>query len=140
MRKPTAAFVGAGWTALAIFATTYLIAIARMGIPDVEAFFYITVFLFGIFGVIALTKAIRDREEGIPVTGAFIGASWAGTLTPMILMAVYLLNVSGLNELQRGLLFLTFIAGVFAMVVVQKNFRDVADYNKATAHAVEVVE
>jgi len=134
MKKPTAAFIAAGWSALAIFAATYLIALARMNVPDTEIYFYLTVFLFALFGVIAVVKSVRDKEEGIPVTGAFYGLSWVAALLPMAMIGVYLLAISTLNELQRGLLFLTFIAAIFAAIVVQKNTRDLAEYNATHQH------
>lgn len=136
MRKPTAAFVGAGYAALALFSATYLVCLWRMDVPPVEGFFYILALLFGLVGTIVLTKAIRDREDNIPVTGAFIGIGWVAVIAPLFMMGLYLLNVSALDELQRGMLFLTYMASVFAMVVVQKSFRDIADYN-AYARRVE---
>lgn len=129
LKKPTAAFIGAGWAAFAVFALTYLIALWRMGIPPIENYFYITILLFGLFGVVSIVKSIRDREDNIPVTGLFIGLSWVAAITPLVIMGLYLLNVSTLNELQRGLLFLTYAAAVFAAIVVQKNHRDLVDYH-----------
>lgn len=130
-RKPTSAFVGAGWLALGIFAITYLVALWRMGVPETETYFFVTVFAFGLFGVVSVVKSVRDREDGVPVTGIFYGLSWVAAGAPALIMAWYLWQVSLLNELQRGLLFLTFMAAIFAAIVVQKNIRDMAEWREA---------
>ena len=137
MKKPTAAFVGASWIALTVFLVTYLVALWRMGVPSVEVYFFVSVMLFGAFGVVAIVKSIRDREEGVPVTGFFLGLSWVATLAPLALIGGYLLNESTLDELQRGLLFLTYVATIFAVVVVQKNVRDTAEWRTQSLTAVD---
>lgn len=128
-KKPSAAFVAAGWAALTVFAGTYAVSLWRMDIPVIEAYFYVTIVLFGLFGVVSVVKSVRDKEDGIPVTGLFYGLAWVATIAPITIMSIYLLQISTLDELQRGFLFLTFVACVFAVVVVQKNTRDLQDWN-----------
>ena len=130
MKKPTAAFIGAGWAAFAVFATTYLVALWRMRIPPIENYFYVTILLFGLFGVVSVVKSVRDKEDNIPVTGLFVGLAWTAAIVPLGIMGLYLLNVSSLDELQRGLLFLTYMASIFAAIVIQKNHRDLAEYRE----------
>ena len=126
--KPTAAFVGAAWLAVGVFSLTFLTALWRMPIPEPEVYFYVTVFAFGLFGVVSVVTSVRDKEEGVPVTGVFYGLSWVAAAAPVLTMGWYLWQVSGLDELQRGLLFLTYVASVFAAIVVQKNIRDTAEW------------
>jgi uncharacterized membrane protein YiaA len=137
-KKPSSAFVGASWVALAVFSLTYLTSLWRMNIPVVENYFYISALAFALFGTAALAKSIRDKEDGIPVTSIFLTLSWIGTLLPIGLMSAYLLQVSSLDELQRGMLFITFAATVFAVVAVQKCIRDLADWRKTQPAPVAV--
>jgi uncharacterized membrane protein YiaA len=94
--------------------------------------FYGTVLAFGLFGVVAVVKVVRDREDGIAVTGAFAGLSWIAAVGPLVAVSVYLLN-SPQDELQRGFLFLTYVFAVFAAVVVQKNVRDLDEWQSSPA-------
>lgn len=57
-----------------------------MGIPDAENYFFVTILIFGLFGVVAVVKSVRDKEDGIPVTGAFLGLSWLGATLPLIII------------------------------------------------------
>jgi uncharacterized membrane protein YiaA len=91
------------------------------------------------FGVVAVVKSVRDKEDDIPVTPAFYGLSWVAALAPMTGFSIYLLNLDTLDELQRGFLFLTYMFAIFASVVVQRNTRDLADWN-ATAKASRVAQ
>ena len=41
-----------------------------------EKGYYFAVLIFGLYAAISLQKAVRDKEEGIPVTGVYYGISW----------------------------------------------------------------
>lgn len=129
-RKPTAAFLGAAWVALGVAVLTYGVAIWRMPLTADQRWFYGTILAFGMFGVVAVVKSVRDREDGIPVTGAFYGLSWIAAIGPLVAISIYLLNSSA-EELQRGFLFLAYMFAVFASVVVQRNTRDLAEWQAA---------
>lgn len=129
-RKPTVAFMGAAWVALAVALGTYVVALWRMPLTYDQRWFYGTVILFGLFGVVAVVKSIRDRDDSIPVTPAFYGLSWIAALGPITAMSIYLLNAPQ-DDLARGFLFLTFMFAIFAAVVVQKIVRDLADWQAA---------
>lgn len=139
VRKPTWAFVGATWAALLIATGTFAVCMWRMDMADVEIWLYLSLLLFGLFGVVSVTKAVRDREEGIPVTNIYHALSWLAVLLPMSAMCLYLLNVSTLTEVQRGMLFLTYMFAVFSAVVVQKNVRDLEAYRVQAAELAEPV-
>lgn len=129
-RKPTAAFVGASWFALVVALGTYVVALWRMPLTYDQRWFYGTVLAFGLFGVIAVVKSVRDKEDDIAITPQFYFLSWVAALGPLIAFAIYLLNAPQ-DELTRGFLFLSYMFAVFAAVVVQRNVRDLADWNAA---------
>lgn len=128
-RKPTVAFVGAAWAALVVAILTYSVAVWRMPLTADQRWFYGVLLAFGLFGVVAVVKSVRDREDGIPVTPLFYGLSWVAALGPLAVIVIYLLN-SPADELQRGFLFLAYMFAVFATVVVQRNTRDLDDWSK----------
>ncbi len=129
-RKPTVAFIGAAWTALIVAILTYCVALWRMPLTDDQRWFFGAILAFGLFGVVSVVKSVRDREDGIPVTPLFFGLSWIAALAPITAIIIYLLNWNA-DELQRGFLFLAYMFSVFAAVVVQRNTRDLDDWNKA---------
>ncbi|MFT5952759.1 MAG: putative membrane protein YiaA, partial [Bacteroidia bacterium] len=54
--------------------------------------YYFTILLFGLFSVISVQKAVRDRMEGIPVTDIYYGISWFATIAAMVLLVIGLVN------------------------------------------------
>ena len=121
--KPTNAFIGASWSALLIGTTSYFVGLWNASFGLGEKGFYFVLMLFGLFAVVSLQKAVRDRQQGIPVTGIYYGIAWTAVLTVLSLMVVGLWNASfGLSE--KGFYGMAFTLSLFAATTIQKNIRD----------------
>lgn len=70
---------------------------------------------------------MRDRHEGVPVTSIYLAVSWLGLAISLGMLAWGLWN-SPLLPSENGLYGMTFAMAVFAVVVVQKNVRDLIAY------------
>ncbi|SLM29092.1 conserved membrane hypothetical protein [Desulfamplus magnetovallimortis] len=122
-QKPTGAFVGASWTALLAGICAYLIGLwnATMGLN--EKGYYLVILMYGLFSVVSLQKTVRDKIEGIPVTGIYYGLCWISVISAMLLLAVGLWNAA-LTLSEKGFYAMSFILSLFAAITVQKNIRD----------------
>ena len=67
-QKPSNAFIAASWVALLTGAIGYLVGLWRAEMMLNEKGYYFTILMFGLFAVVSLQKAVRDRLEKIPVT------------------------------------------------------------------------
>lgn len=130
--QPTAAFVGAAWAALLTGCTAYLVGLYNAQLALSEKGFYLTVLLYGLFAVVSLQKSVRDRLEGIHVTGLYFGLAWISVAATVVLLTAGLWN-SGLAPSEKGFYAMAFTLSLFSAVTVQKNVRDLAG---ATAGAV----
>ena len=70
--EPTAAFKGASWAALVVGVSAYLIGLFNATMELNEKGYYFAVLVFGLYAAVSLQKAVRDREEDIPVSGGSI--------------------------------------------------------------------
>lgn len=126
VQRPTGAFIGASWAALFIGATTYLVGLWNAPQMQLnEKGYYFTILMYGLFGAISLQKSVRDRLEGIPVTGIYFGLCWLSLGLSISLLSVGLWNAS-LAPSEKGFYAMSFLLSLFAAVAVQKNVRDVA--------------
>jgi uncharacterized membrane protein YiaA len=123
--KPTGAFVGASWTALLVGSLTFLSGLWNGAMPNYEKGFYFTVLMFGLYASVSLQKAVRDRLEGIPVTGIYFGLSWIAVGMSILLLVVGLWNAE-IGSSEKGFFAMSFLLSLFAAVAVQKNIRDLA--------------
>jgi uncharacterized membrane protein YiaA len=123
-QKPTAAFVGASWSALLIGMTSYCIGLWNADMMLNEKGYYFTILLFGLFSVISVQKAVRDKMENIPVTEIYYSISWFTTLTSLVLLVVGLWNAD-LWLSEKGFYAMSFLLSLFAAIAVQKNTRDI---------------
>lgn len=123
-QKPTSAFVGASWTALLIGMTSYCIGLWNAEMMLNEKGYYFTVLLFGLFSVISLQKAVRDKLEGIQVTEIYHSLSWFTTMTSIVLLIVGLWNADLLLS-EKGFYGMSFLLSIFSAIAVQKNTRDI---------------
>ena len=87
--------------------------------------FYLTLLLFGLFAVVSLQKAIRDRAEGLRVTDLYLAISWVAVVSSLALLVVGLYNATMLLS-EKGFYGMSFLLAVFGAVTVQKNVRDLA--------------
>jgi len=123
LNRPSPAFAGASWAALLVGATSYLIGLWNAGMQLNEKGYYLTVLLYGLFAAISLQKSVRDRMEGLRVSGIYFGLCWVSTLSAILLLAVGLWNAT-LASSEKGFYAMSFLLSLFAAVAVQKNVRD----------------
>ncbi len=121
--RPSDAFVGAAWMALLIGMISYCVGLWNAEIELNEKGYYFTILLFGLFSVISVQKAVRDKREGIPVTDVYYGISWFTTIASMVLLVVGLWNAE-IELSEKGFYGMSFTLSLFASVAVQKNVRD----------------
>lgn len=123
-QKPTPAFIGASWSTLLIAMTSYCIGLWNADMELNEKGYYFTILLFGLFSVISLQKAVRDKLEGIPVTEIYYSISWFSTSAAIILLVIGLWNAD-LFLSEKGFYGMSFLLSIFSAIAVQKNTRDI---------------
>ncbi|MFZ6870921.1 inner membrane protein YiaA [Undibacterium sp. Di27W] len=124
LHAPTGAFVGASWAALFIGAATYFAGVWNAEMQLNEKGYYFTVLMYGLFSAVSLQKSVRDKLEGIPVTGIYFGLCWLSLGLSILLLAVGLVNAT-LGWSEKGFFAMAFLLSLFAAVAVQKNVRDI---------------
>ena len=115
--------MGASWVALGTGITGYLIGLWRSEMQLNEKGYYFTVLMYGLYSVVSLQKAVRDRLENIPVTEIYQGLSWFSVILSIVLLTVGLGNATLLPS-EKGFYAFAFLLALFAAVAVQKNIRD----------------
>lgn len=125
VQRPTAAFIGASWTALLAGAVAYMVGLWNAGMPLNEKGFYFTIFMYALFSSVSLQKSVRDRVEGVPVTAIYFGLCWFSLGLSVLMLLVGLWNAS-LSSSEKGFYAMAFLLSLFAAVAIQKNVRDVA--------------
>jgi uncharacterized membrane protein YiaA len=113
----------ASWAALFAGILAYNIGLWNAEMLLSEKGFYFTVLMFGLFSAVSLQKSVRDRIEGIPVTGIYYGLCWTAVIMAIVLLSVGLWNASLLLS-EKGFYGMAFVLSMFAAVTVQKNTRD----------------
>lgn len=122
-QKPSNAFVAASWIALGVGMTGFIIGLWRSDMLLNEKGYYFAVLMFGMFAVISLQKAVRDKLESIPVTELYYGISWFATLLTIALLIIGLWNADLLPS-EKGFYAFAFLLALFGAITVQKNTRD----------------
>ncbi len=135
-QRPTGAFVGASWTALLVGAAVYLVGLWNAQMLLNEKGYYLTLLLYGLFSAVSLQKSVRDRLEGIAVTGIYYGLCWVSLGLSVLLLSVGLWNAV-LAGSEKGFYAMAFLLALFGAVAVQKNIRDVAQFNRAHPDALD---
>jgi len=123
--RPSPAFVGASWGAMIVGILAYLIGLWNAQMQLNEKGYYLTILLYGCFAAVSLQKTVRDRAEGLPVTGMYVGLCWISLVTALGLLTVGLWNAT-LMPSEKGFYAMSFVLTLFAIVAVQKNVRDLA--------------
>jgi uncharacterized membrane protein YiaA len=136
--RPTGAFVGASWLALVVGGATYITGLWNAAMMLNEKGYYFTLLMYGLFAAVSLQKSVRDRLEGIPVTGIYFGLCWISLLLSVALLGIGLVNAT-LAASEKGFFAMGFLMSLFAAVAVQKNVRDIAlaDGNDGRRHMVK---
>ncbi|MBT9552383.1 MAG: YiaA/YiaB family protein [Hydrogenophaga sp.] len=129
-QRPTGAFIGASWAALLVGAVVYLMGLWNAQMLLNEKGYYFTLLMYGLFSAVSLQKSVRDRLEGIPVTGIYYGLCWVSLGIAVILLTVGLWNAT-LAASEKGFYAMAFLLALFGAVAVQKNIRDVAQFRIA---------
>jgi uncharacterized membrane protein YiaA len=130
--RPTAAFVGASWAALLIGMAAYLIGLWNAQMQLNEKGYYLTLLLYGLFSAISLQKTVRDRSEGVPVTGMYSSLCWFSLICAILLLTIGLWNAT-LELSEKGFYAMSFALALFAVIAVQKNVRDLQVAGPAAA-------
>jgi len=129
-QRPTGAFIGASWAALLVGALVYLIGLWNADMQLNEKGYYFTLLMYGLFSAVSLQKSVRDRLESVPVTGIYYGLCWVSLGIAVLLLTVGLWNAT-LSGSEKGFYAMSFLLALFGAVAVQKNIRDVAQFNRA---------
>jgi len=123
--EPTSAFKGASWAALLIGVAAYLIGLFNAATMELnEKGYYFAVLVFGLYAAVSLQKAVRDKDEGIPVTPIYFGISWLALIISIILITIGLYNAGSISLSEKGFYAMAFVLSLFAAITVQKNVRD----------------
>lgn len=123
--EPTSAFKGASWAALLIGVSAYLIGLFNAATMELnEKGYYFAVLIFGLYAAVSLQKAVRDKDEGIPVTNIYYGISWFALIVSVVLVGIGLYNAGSIILSEKGFYAMAFVLSLFSAVTVQKNIRD----------------
>lgn len=122
--EPTVAFQGASWAALLIGFSAYLIGLFNATMELNEQGYYFAILIFGLYAAVSLQKAVRDKEEDIPVTNIYFGISWLALIISISLIGIGLFNAESISLSEKGFYGMAFVLSLFAAVTVQKNIRD----------------
>jgi uncharacterized membrane protein YiaA len=124
-QRPTGAFIGASWLVLIVGTATFLLGLWNAKMLLNEKGYYFTILMYGLFSAISLQKSVRDRLEGIAVTGLYFGLAWISLGLSILLLVVGLWNAE-LTSSEKGFYAMSFVLSLFAAIAVQKNVRDMA--------------
>lgn len=130
MNKPTTAYIGATWSVLLIGVLAYLFGLWNAETLQLnEKGYYFTVLAFGLYAAISLQKTVRDQAEDIPTSRLYYLISWLALGTAVSLVIVGLFNATALTLSEKGFYLMAYTMSVYAAITVQKNIRDLANYN-----------
>src|SRR5699024_10133784 len=90
--EPTPAFKAASWAALLIGIGAYLVGLFNASMELNEKGYYFAVLIFGLYSAVSLQKAVRDKDEGVPVTNIYYGISWLALIISVLLIGIGLYN------------------------------------------------
>ncbi|WP_269792830.1 inner membrane protein YiaA [Stenotrophomonas sp. Iso1] len=132
--RPSAAFIAASWCGLLLGAASYLIGLFNAGMQLNEKGYYLALLLFGLFAAVSLQKSVRDRVEGVAVSGLYYSLAWFALLSALLLLVVGLWNAT-LMLSEKGFYGMAYALALFGAVAVQKNTRDLMAADAAYGEA-----
>ncbi|MTK53063.1 inner membrane protein YiaA [Paludibacter sp.] len=121
--EPSLAFVGATWAALIVGVVAYNVGLYNASMQLNEKGYYFVVLLYGLFSAVSVQKSVRDRIEGLPISGIYYGISWFSAIVAIILLTIGLYNAT-LTLSEKGFYGMSFALSLFSAITVQKNVRD----------------
>jgi uncharacterized membrane protein YiaA len=124
--RPSNTFAAASWSALSVGVLAYLIGLWNATMQLNEKGYYFIVLMFGLFAAVSLQKTVRDRLEGIPVTGIYVGLCWFSLILVILLMGIGLRNATLLLS-EKGFYAMSFTLSLFSAIAVQKTMRDLQE-------------
>lgn len=130
-QNPTSAYIGASWGVLFIGLLSYCIGLWNAGMELNEKGYYFSILLMGIYAVISLQKAVRDKAEKIKVSEMYYGISWVVVIAAILLLIIGLRNADLLLS-EKGFYGISFLLSLFGAITVQKNTRDIDFINNKT--------
>ena len=86
--KPSNAFIAASWVSLFTGFLAYNIGLWNANMQLNEKGYYFTLLLYGLFSAVSLQKSVRDKLDGIAVTGIYFGLCWASVLISILLLGI----------------------------------------------------
>ena len=122
-QKPTSAYIGATWGVVIIGLLSYCIGLWNATMELNEKGYYFSILLMGIYAVISLQKAVRDKAENIKVNDMYYGISWVIVITSLLLLIIGLRNAD-LELSEKGFYGISYVLSLFGAITVQKNTRD----------------
>ncbi len=121
--KASGAYIAATYVCLGLGALGFLMGLWNAEMQLNEKGYYFTLLAFGLFSSVSLQKCVRDRSEGIPVSGAYYGLCYGAVGLSMLLLATGLWNATLLLS-EKGYYGMSFVLALYSAVTVQKNVRD----------------
>ena len=91
-QKPTVAYIGATWGVIIIGLLSYCIGLWNASMELNEKGYYFSILLMGIYAVISLQKAVRDKAEDLKVSDMYYGISWVVVIASLLLLIIGLRN------------------------------------------------
>jgi uncharacterized membrane protein YiaA len=129
VQKTSNAFIAASWVALGAGMVGYFVGLWRAALQLNEKGYYFAVIMFGLFAVVSLQKSVRDKQEGLAITDIYFGLCWFSTILSILLLVVGLWNATMLPS-EKGFYAFAYLLSLFGVIAVQKNTRDIMQYNK----------
>ena len=123
-QKPTSAYVGATWGVVIIGLLSYCIGLWNATMELNEKGYYFAILLMGIYAVISLQKAVRDKAENIKTSDMYYSISWVIVIASLLLLIIGLRNAD-LELSEKGFYAISYLLSLFGAITVQKNTRDI---------------
>lgn len=127
--KISGPYLGATYLSMLIGTLGFLIGLYNATMPLSEKGYYFTLLMFGLFGSVSLQKCVRDKVEGIRVSGTYVGICYIATGISLVLLTIGLWNAT-MAPAEKGFYAMAFVLSLFAAVTVQKNVRDTQAFNR----------
>jgi len=130
-QKPTSAYIGAAWGVSIIGLLSYCIGLWNASMQLNEKGYYFAILLMGIYAVISLQKAVRDKAENIKTSDMYYGISWVVVIASLLLLIIGLRNADIFLS-EKGFYGISYLLSLFGAITVQKNTRDIDFINTKT--------